>query len=175
MRAQKSRKAHVEKDVYALYEESLRLLHGGKYDKAKSQLHKLLGLASEHLELVARINGLLKICERRLVEPQAPEQTPGALIDRGVMLHNLGQYDEALKCYERAAQKAAKTGNLQDAVQYAMAATEAAMGNTDKAIQHLRKAIELNAELRFMARSDPDFAKLAENNEFRELARSQEK
>ena len=174
MPPQKSHKVRAEKDVYSSYEEALRLLHDGKYEKAKTLLQKLVPSASDHLELLARINALLKVCQKRLTEQEVPNLKPDQLIDRGVMLHNAGQYQEALRHFEQAA-KASKSGGVQDYALYAMAATEAVLGNTDKAIQHLKKAIELKNELRFLARYDPDFAHLAEHSEFRELVRSQDK
>ena len=174
MRAEKAHKVRASKDVYTSYEEALRLLHDRKYEKAKTLLQKLVGSASDQLELLARINELLKVCEKRLADKEVSNLKPDALVDRAVMLHNKGQYEEALHLFEQAA-KAGKSGGVQDYAHYGMAATEAARGNTDKAIQHLKKAIELKNELRFMARSDPDFAGLAENTEFRELVRSPEK
>jgi len=56
-----------------------------------------------------------------------------------------------------------------------MASSEAGQGNRDKAIGYLKKAIQMKSELRFMARSDPDFEPLAETSEFRELVRPQDK
>ena len=173
MRAEKSQKVRAEKDVYSVYEEALRLLHERKYEKAQSVLEKLVDAASDQLELLARVNELIRVCRKRIVEKEPPDLKPDFLVDRGVMLHNSGQYEEALRLFEQAAK--AKGGGVQDHAHYAMAATEAALGNTDKAIQHLKKAIELKSDLRFLARSDPDFSALAEHGEFRELVRSQDK
>jgi tetratricopeptide (TPR) repeat protein len=96
-----------------------------------------------------------------------------SLVDRGVIYHNLHEYDRAIVCYKKALEKAEK--HDQDYIYYAMASSEAGQGNRDRAIGYLKKAILMKNELRFMARSDPDFEPLAESPEFRDLVRPQDK
>ncbi|MFB3067907.1 MAG: hypothetical protein ACE1ZI_01440, partial [Acidobacteriota bacterium] len=76
------------------------------------------------------------------------------------------QYDQALANYSRAL-KLSKTDR--DHILYAMAATALSVGNTDDALKHLEKAIQLNQENRFFAHNDPDFEPLTTNQEFQKL------
>jgi tetratricopeptide (TPR) repeat protein len=162
-----------ENDEYRLYEESLRLLHEKKYDEAKSLLGRIKDIPGIELEMLARANDLLKVCEKRSQQSTEVDENATSLMDRGVWLHNAGRYSEALDCYDRAREKMVKE-NLGH-VYYGMAASEAALGETEKALQHLRQAIQLRNEIRYMARNDSDFQSLADSSDFRELTRSQEK
>ncbi len=169
----KSQKTEPRKDAYRLYEQGLKLLHDKKYQQARSVLQEIRQNFPDNLELLARVSELLKVSERRAGSKEDLPDDPSSLVDRGVVFHNLREYDRAIACYKKALEKA---GNQdQDYIYYAMASSEAGQGNRDKAIGYLKKAIQMKSELRFMARSDPDFEPLAETSEFRELVRPQDK
>lgn len=169
----RNQKTQPRKDAYHLYEQSLKLIHAKKYDQARSLLEEIKHDFPDNLELQARVNELLKVSERRTGSKEKLPEDPTSLVDRGVVFHNLGEYDQALACYTKALEKAENKD--QDYIFYAMASSEAGQGNTDKAIGYLKKAIQLKNELRFMARSDPDFETLADSAEFRDLVRPQDK
>jgi len=169
----KSRKTESRKDAYRLYEQGLKLLHEKKYQQATAVLQEIRQNFPNNLELQARVNELLKVSERRAGSEEKLPEDPSSLVDRGVVFHNLREYDRALACYKKALEKA--ENQEQDYIYYAMASSEAGQGNRDKAIGYLKKAIQLKTELRFMARSDPDFEPLADSSEFRELVRPQDK
>jgi tetratricopeptide (TPR) repeat protein len=162
-----------ESDVYRLYEESLRLVHEKRYEEATPLLRRIKEIPGIELEMLARANDLLRVCQKRSQQSTMMDESPTVLMDRGVLLHNAGRYTEALECYNRAREKMVEE-NLGH-VYYGMAASEAAMGETQKALDHLRQAIQLQSEIRYMARNDSDFQSLADSSEFRELTRSQEK
>jgi tetratricopeptide (TPR) repeat protein len=169
----KNQKTEPRKDAYRLYEEGLKLFHEKKYQQATTVLQEIRRGFPDDLELQARVNELLKVSERRSGTKEAPPDDPTSLVDRGVVFHNLHDYDEAITCYKKALEKA--DNKDQDYIYYAMASSEAGQGNRDKAIEYLRKAIQMKSELRFVARSDPDFEPLADSSEFRELVRPQNK
>ncbi|RPJ54524.1 MAG: hypothetical protein EHM23_28830 [Acidobacteria bacterium] len=169
----KSQKTQPRKDAYRLYEQSLKLLHEKKYEQAKSVLQEIRQEFPDNLELQARVNEVLKVSERRAGSDEGLPDDPSSLVDRGVVFHNRREYDRAIACYKKALEKAEHQD--QDYIYYAMASSEAGQGNRDKAIGYLKKAIQMKSELRFMARSDPDFEPLADSSEFREIVRSQDK
>ncbi len=155
-----------QRDVYRLYEDALRLVHKKDYKKARSAFESIRERFPDELELLARANEYIKVCDRRLGSAGASEPSGDELIDQGVMFHNLGDYKKALACYTEAMQQ---PGTDKAVVQYALAASEAAQGDTAKAVENLKKAIAGRPELRFTARNDPDFQVLNENLEFKEL------
>jgi len=169
----RNRSTEPRKDAYHLYEQGLKLLHEKKYQQANSVLQEIKQEFPNNLELLARVNELLKVSERRAGSEEDLPEDPTSLVDRGVVYHNLREYDRAIACYKKALEKAVNQD--QDYIYYAMASSEAGQGNKDKAIGYLKKAIQMKNELRFMARSDPDFEPLADSPEFRELVRPQNK
>jgi len=169
----RNQKAEPRKDAYHLYEQGLKLLHQKKYQQADSVLQEIKQEFPNNLELLARVNELLKVSQRRAGSGERLPDDPTALVDRGVVYHNLREFDRAIACYKKALEKSENQD--QDYIYYAMASSEAGQGNRDKAIGYLKKAIQLKNELRFMARSDPDFEPLADSPEFRELVRPQNK
>ncbi len=169
----KHQKTEPRKDAYRLYEHSLKLLHEKKYQQAKSTLHEIREGFPDNLELMARVSELLKVTERRAASEEFAPDDPTSWVDRGVVFHNLREYARALECYKKALEKVEDQD--QDYVYYAMASSEAGQGNRDKALGYLKKAIQMKNELRFTARSDPDFEPLADSSEFRELVRPQDK
>ncbi|MFB3905812.1 MAG: tetratricopeptide repeat protein [Acidobacteriota bacterium] len=166
-------KKEPRKDAYHLYEQGLKLLHEKKYQQAKSVLLEIRQGFPDNLELLARVNELLKVSDKKTGRNEKLPDDPTSLVDRGVVFHNLGEYDQAIACYKKALEKAPTEDK--DYIYYAMASSEAGQGNRDKAIGYLKKAIQMKNELRFMARSDPDFEALADSSEFRELVRPQDK
>ena len=98
----KNQKSEPRKDAYRLYEQSLKLLHEKKYPQAKSTLEHIRDGFPDNLELQARVNELLKVTERRGGSQEFAPDDPTSWVDRGVMFHNLGQYDRALECYKKA-------------------------------------------------------------------------
>jgi len=162
------------KDVYRLYEDSLKLLHAKKYKEATALLEEIRDNFPENLEIVARVNEWLKVSAKRtLAEEEADPRDATTWVERGVVYHNSGDYPQAIVCFKKALEMAENQD--QNYMYYVLASSEAAQGNTDKALGYLKKAIQMKNELRFMARSDPDFEKLSDNSEFRELVRPQNK
>ena len=99
------------------------------------------------------------------VEEKQP-QTGEEVFHQGVVCHNAGKFDEALDCFSRALKLTKKE---KDHIHYALAATEASVGNNENALRHLREAIQIRQENRFFANNDPDFEFLHENEQFAEL------
>lgn len=157
-----------QKDVYRLYEDALRLVHKKDYKKARSAFEKIKEEFQDELEIAAKANEYIRVCDRRLGISGETKTSGDELIDQGVMYHNLGDYRQAVACYSQALEQ---PGADQAVIQYALAASQAAQGETAKAVENLKKAVAGRPELRFTIRNDPDFHILDENLEFKELIR----
>lgn len=152
--------------VYQFYEEGLGLLHQKKYKQARARLIYVMDKFPQEIEVAARAKSLLKVCEKNLQTKAKPGTTAEELFHRGVVLHNTGEYENALDCYSRALKASKKKG---DHIYYAIAATEATVGDVDNALKHLQKAIEIKEENRYFANNDPDFELLTTNQKFQKL------
>ena len=152
------------------FEKGLRLLFKKDYAKAQKQFLAAKKAGSDNSELQARADQYLKVCDRK-VNPPKPfvPTTPEEEFDLAVFHHNQGAYEDALKAYQKALKRS--KGDL-DYVYYGMAASEACRGKAKKALEHLKKAIEIDERTRFFARSDPDFERLAKSDEFLKLVKS---
>jgi tetratricopeptide (TPR) repeat protein len=168
MRVEKS--SQPQSDVYRLYEDALRLVHKKEFKKARTAFESIRERFPDDLEILAKANEYIRVCDRRLGSAGEPQASGDELIDQGVMYHNLGDYKKALACYTQALEQ---KNTDKATIHYALAASEAAQGETAKAMENLKKAIAGRPELRFAARNDPDFQILNESLEFRELIKPQ--
>jgi len=168
MRVEKS--TQPDADVYRLYEKALRLIHNKEYQKARDAFQHMKEHFPDELEVVSKANEYMKVCDRRLGLANESPVSGDELIDQGVMYHNAGDHRKAVACYSQALEQ---PGTDKAVIQYALAASEAAQGETAKAIENLKKAIRTRPELRYTVRNDPDFQALNENLEFKELIKPQ--
>jgi tetratricopeptide (TPR) repeat protein len=87
------------------------------------------------------------------------------MLNYGVVLHNRGEFDQAVK-YLRLA--VAKHPRNEHAL-YCLAASQARAGEAEDALKALRSAITANPTSRSQARQDPDFERLRGEAEFQAL------
>lgn len=151
------------------FEEALKQLHDRQYDKALARLRKLAEHQDRNAQLRARIAVAVRVCERELTEPPAPDEKDAeALFLCGVYHHNRREFDRAMELFKKAL-KVDPDGAY--AIRYAMAATQTRLRNTDEALELLTRAAAENEKARFMASGDPDFANLRSDKRFQELIR----
>ena len=154
-------------DAVKILETALLAMKKQKYSKAKDILEKLNKDYSKDLEIRGKILTLIKICDKKTLKEVAPDtaaitEVPSELYDLGVYFHNNRDYQEALKCFEKALKKT-KT-NL-DYFYYATAATEARLENFPAAAKNLKMAIDISVENLYKAQNDPGFAEFREEVE----------
>lgn len=113
------------------------------------------------LDVADRARAYLKLCQRRLGETALPDQDPFLL---GVYHSNRGEFDEALKLFERAA-----SSDGSDRTHYALAAVRAQKGDHSGALASLRQAIQSDDRNRLYAINDPDFDSIRDEPEFIDL------
>ena len=154
-------------EVCSLYEKALTSLYNNDYRMAKNQLISLLELSPKEIEIMDRVRTFIKICDRHLKKYE--EQTLITAEDafnQGVLAHNQSHHEKAMSYFSRALELSTEE---KDYIHYAMAASEAASGNTHQALEHLKTAIEINQKNRFFACGDPDFKSLTDSRAFREM------
>ncbi|MFX1478260.1 MAG: leucine-rich repeat domain-containing protein [Promethearchaeota archaeon] len=93
-----------------------------------------------------------------------PEKV-NVLINKGVSLHYLHNYDEAELCYDKILILDESNGNAW----YNKACIESIRNNRGKAIEFLKKAIELDDRWQDSARNDEDFTNIRDLQKFKDL------
>ena len=149
----------------ALLGKGVELIHKKDFKKAKNELQSLLQLYPGELDILARARSYIQICEREEVNLKKPAVTSDQFYALGILEHNKSNYDAAISYF---LQSLAKHPGA-DYIYYSIAAAHAKKGEVDKAIQNLRKAVELNEDSRIYAKNDADFVTLQTAPEFVEL------
>jgi tetratricopeptide (TPR) repeat protein len=145
------------------FELGVRYFRKPNYEKAKEVFVKLA--TSPILEIADRARAYLRMCELRLERQKAEPRTAAEFYDLGVAQLNARQVEAAIE----SLRKSDKLEPNRDHTQYALASAHALLGNTDLALAHLKKAMELRPANRFRARNDEDFASLASDPRFKRL------
>jgi tetratricopeptide (TPR) repeat protein len=79
------------------------------------------------------------------------------------------EYEKAIEILREVAEEHPESGG----VIYNLACAECLSGNTDRALEHLRRALELDPKLVEIARTDSDFDAIRERDEFTSLVAGQ--
>jgi tetratricopeptide (TPR) repeat protein len=87
------------------------------------------------------------------------------MLNYGVVLHNRGEFEEAVRYFRLAVAKHPRNEHAL----YCLAAAQARSGETPAALKALRSAINANPTSRTQARQDPDFETLRGEAEFQAL------
>jgi tetratricopeptide (TPR) repeat protein len=151
---------HLEKGIEYIFQKDFK--------KARIELKNLLENYSTELEISARAQSYMQICDREEANLKKPAPTSDQMYALGVMEHNKAYYDKAISYFNQALEKHPKA----DYIYYSIAASLALKGELSESIKNLRKAIELKEDSRIHAKNDPDFAILETHPEFMELVGS---
>jgi tetratricopeptide (TPR) repeat protein len=144
-----------------------------RYDEALDIFRSIHNVCSEHescptlivnicitLRNMGRVDEAMKACEEILAKD--PNNT-GALSGKALCLSNSGRYDEALVIFSHLLQSAPEQSDSW----YNQACTYALMNKASKAVQSLRKAIDLDPQYKSLMRMEPDFELLRKTGTFR--------
>ena len=146
-----------------IYERAVKALGKKDYERALEHFDNLLENHPEERDLLERARAYHTVCERAL--EKKPSFRPKGfedLLNYGVFLHNRGEYGEAIKVLQQAAEIHPKNEH----VLYCLAAASARAGDAAGAMKALRSAIGVNGANRAQARSDSDFDSIREEPEF---------
>lgn len=146
------------------YEKAMNVLQKRDYPRAEELFQKLMEAHPGEKDLVDRARVYVNLCRKQ----QETSSSPQGFDDhyyQGVVLSNRGQHHEALQLFE----KALRFKPDSEKVYYAMAAAHAQVHDRARALECLRKAVELDGSSRVHARQDPDFDLLRGEPEFEQL------
>lgn len=153
------------------FEKALRALGKKDYERARELLDALIDAYPEERDLIERARAYRAVCGRALEKrPSFRPRSFEDYLNYGVYLHNRGEFQEALKQFQQAAEIHPKNEH----VLYCTAASAARVGDTPAALKALRSAIAANPANRAQARSDADFDALREHGEFLALVQQAE-
>lgn len=151
------------REALTQFEKAVNFFSQSEFSKARAILERLTAAPARDLAERARV--YLKICQQRLAHSSVQLKTAEDLYNYAVRMANQGDLPTAEQSLNRALKLAPKS----DYIYYALATTQALMGNPEVALGHLAKAIELNERNRYLAQNDPDFSSLSEDPRFTEM------
>lgn len=143
----------------AIYERAVKALQQRRYTQAAAHFRKVLDNFPDEPQLHERSRRYLAACERA----SQPSPTPETVEDRlyaATLALNSGSQDEALRYLNVCARERPDS----DHVQYMLAVARADAGDLPAAAGHLLRAIELNPDNRFLARNEPSFDRLRDDD-----------
>jgi tetratricopeptide (TPR) repeat protein len=137
------------------FEHAVRVFNRRQFEDAKAMFESLLEKFPREVEIAARTQMYLQVCNQKLAHsPSAPRN---AL--------NLGDFSQAKNFFEKALRMKPDEPHLL----YSLAATLAQTGSHDQALDYLKRTIQLQPRYKTQALNDSDFTELRENKQFLEL------
>jgi tetratricopeptide (TPR) repeat protein len=153
------------KAAVKLFAEATRHFYREDFSRAKEVFEKLASGAPT--EIAARARVRIRLCDRRLSRSGPAPRTPTDYYNLGVAELNARELERAIEHLT----KADKAAPRRDEIQYALAAARSLQGNAEAALEHLKTAIALRPENRFLAQHDDDLEPLRSDPRFRSLMR----
>jgi TolA-binding protein len=147
------------------FEQGLKLFNKHDFAGARDLFERILQKFSEQTEIVVSVRRYLAICGQKLARTPSAPKNPDALYDQGVFELNRANVREAIQLFEKALKVEPSAAHIL----YSLAAAYARLENPRKALEILRKAIQLQTVHRSRARTDQDFASLRNDEEFQNL------
>ena len=144
------------------YEAAVRLLYRQQFEQARDAFEKVIVSDGQDGEIRERALTHIRLCQNRLARSQPAPKTTEELYNVAISLINDRRYQESMRYLNRALKRKPKC----DYVIYALAACHCLQGNRDRALKHLRLAIRLKVENRFLAQRDADFEPLKRDSRF---------
>ena len=145
-----------------MFEKALKALNRKDFERSRELLDQLEESFPEEKEVIERARAYKAICDRSLGRRTTRPKTFEDLLKYGIYHHNRGEYQEALKFLNQAAEIHPRNEH----VLYCVAAAAARSGDTGIALKALRSAINASASNRAQARSDSDFDELRGHPDF---------
>ena len=153
------------KQAVDLFEKAVKAFGRKDFDRAQTHLEALVTGHEDQPDLVERARSYLAMCERARGQKPARPRSFEELLNYGVVLHNRGEFAEAVRFLRQAVAKHPRNENAL----YCLAAAQARAGEANAALKALRSAIHANPSSRTQARLDPDFEPLRAEEEFQAL------
>ena len=156
---------HDEAAAIRAFEQAHKEFTHGRFADARNQFRSLVERYPNVSEVAARARTYLMVAEARLRAEIALPRDADSLYDRGVIELNRGEYVAAQELFERALKREPEAAHIH----YGLAATRARLGAIDTALTSLRRALDLQPNLRIRAQRDHDLSSLHSDPEFEQL------
>jgi len=168
VKEEKTKKDEYQKAL-AAYSEAMKEFHKGKFDKASEALQNFLEKCPTEKELTDRAKIYISICEERAKEGKEsfPLKTVEDFYQHGVYKMNSGDFEEALKAFEKAQKMNPDDGKIY----YSMANLHCLTGQTELCLENLKKAIQIDKFFRILAQNETDFESVWEDKKFKLITR----
>lgn len=148
-----------------LFEKAVKAFGLKDFGRAQTHLENLIASHGDQADLAERARSYLVMCQRATSGEPVPPKTFEEMLNYGVVLHNRGEFAQALKYLHQAVAKHPRDEHAL----YCLAAAQARAGEAEAALKALRSAIAANPTSRSQARQDPDFEPLRGEAEFQAL------
>ena len=146
-----------------LFEKAVKALGRKDFDRALELFDSLIEQHGQERDLLESARAYRAVCER--ATEKRPNFRPKGfedLLNYGVYLHNRGEFEDALKYLQQAAEIHPRNEH----VLYCLAAAFARSGDTTGALKALRSAIVVSPSNRAQAKSDSDFDPIRDDPDF---------
>ncbi len=164
-------KEKIKKDDYekalSAFNQAVNAFHKREFGRASELLKSFIDKFASEMELVDRAQIYLKICESAPQKEKPPLKTFDDYYQYSIFLINQRNHDEALKLLEKAREMKPKEGKIP----YLMADLYCLKGDTEKCLEHLRKAIQIDKFFSTLAQNESDFEPLWEDKKFKLITR----
>ena len=145
------------------FQSAMQFMQEGKFEKARALFEKLSQDGAP--EVLERSRVYLAVCSRQAQKEELQFATAGEQYDYAISLLNTGNYEDARDQFEGLLGKNPDA----DYAHYGLAVLNSITGQAEECLDHLARAISLNPQNRIQARSDADFADMADDPRFTEL------
>ena len=153
-----------------LYESGITQMQKHKFDVAAEKLRQVVDDYPEERDLHERARLYIVVCERQMAPKASAPETADQRIYAATLALNGGATDEALRHLDAAARDEPDSAH----VQYMLAVAHALADQAEPAVTHLERAISLDADTRLLARQEPDFQSLHDDEHFQRVTASDE-
>lgn len=146
----------------AAFERGFRALQQRQFDRASQALTSVLTGFPDEKEMQERARVYLSICERQIGAAGAKPRSFEERVNAATVAINRGAFGDALRLLHELETDKSDS----DHVQYLLCVAFTSMGEVEKALTHLRRAVELNPENRLLSTADTDLEPLRQHAGF---------
>ena len=162
MREQRSKKDEYQKAL-AAFGQAVKEFQKGEFDKATASFKDFIEKYPIDKEVVDRAKAYLAIVQKRPKKDGPPLKGFEDHCRFAVTRINQKDYPGAVKALEKALEYKEREG----LVHYLLADAHCQMGQTDDALELLKKAIQKDKAFAVVAQNEPDFEALWEDKKFK--------
>ena len=167
MSTDKSKGKNDYQKALSAYTQAMKAFRKRDCARASQLLKTFKEKYSAEKELVDRAQIYLSICEGRQQKEKIQLKSLDDYFQYSVYKMNQGDYQEALKMLEKARQMNPKEGKIL----YLMADVYCLLGNNEKCLDHLKKAIQMDKFFSILAQNESDFEEIREDKRFKLITR----